>query len=289
MAVMELRFFTNDASFPFFIQYGGHDDDVILHSHLDFYELVVVMDGSAKHIVDDESYDIQKGDVFVVGSDIRHGYSQPQNFKICNIMFKPDVFLGWDYDIKQSSGFHSLFILSPHLTPSQSFQNRMKLTSDSFIRLAGLIDLAIHEYESDKPGKKTISLAYFMQIVVELSREYTASKNPKKHKEIDGIANAAAYIESNYMNDITTEELLEISHYSQRHFIRLFSSLYNTTPQKYILSIRIRHACALLRDSDIHITEIALQCGFNDPNYFSRVFKKHTNVSPQQFRTSLLS
>ena len=60
---MWLNYFTKDDSFPFFIQYGGHEDTMFIHGHEDFSELVVVMDGTAEHIVENERFRIKKGDV----------------------------------------------------------------------------------------------------------------------------------------------------------------------------------------------------------------------------------
>lgn len=281
---MWLRYFTDDDSFPFFIQYGGHEDNMEMHGHADFSELVIVMDGSAEHVVEDERFAIRKGDVFVMGSDIRHGYVNAANFRICNIMFRPEALLNGDHDIKQHPGFHALFLLEAHLNDAQGFSSRLKLTPADFSELEKLLDMTVEEYSALRPGKKSMLLSLFMQIVVQLSRLYDA---PAKHREISGMAEAAAFMENHYMEDISIEQVLEISHYSQRHFIRLFSAAYNTTPQKYLMNIKIRRACALLKDTTLPITEIAMRCGFSDSNYFSRAFKKINGVTPSQYRSTI--
>lgn len=282
---MWLHYFTNDDSFPFFIQYGAHEDTMFMHGHADFSELVVVMDGSADHIVENERFPVKKGDVFVMGRGINHGYDSAKNFRICNIMFRPEALLDSDYDIKQYPGFHALFLLEAQVNNAQSFSSRLKLSHMHFSELEHLLDTTIEEYSANRHGKKTMLLSYFMQIVTRLSRLYDT---PSKQREISGIAEAAAFMESHYMEDITIEQVLEVSHYSQRHFIRLFSTAYNTTPQKYLVSIRLRHACALLKDSTLSITEIALKCGFSDSNYFSRAFKKTNGMTPTQYRSGAI-
>ncbi len=280
---MWLNYFTNDESFPFFIQYGGHDDSMFIHGHADFSELVIVMDGTAEHIVENERFVVKKGDVFVMGRDIRHGYNNAEDFRICNIMFRPEALLNGDHDIKQYAGFHALFLLEAQINDAQGFSSRLKLSHSDFTELERLTDMAMEEYCADLPGKKTRLMSLFMQIVVMLSRLYDA---PAKLREIGGMAEAAAFMENHYMEDITIEQVLEISHYSQRHFIRLFSAAYNTTPQKYLMNIRIRRACALLRETALPITEIALRCGFSDSNYFSRAFRKMNGITPSQYRNT---
>jgi len=279
---MWLKYFTQDDSFPFYIEYGGHDDKMFIHGHEDFCELVIVLDGSADHIVQQERFPVCKGDVFVMGKDVFHGYDNVNSFRICNIMFRPEALLDGDYDIKQHAGFHALFLLEAQLNTAQSFKSRLHLTHADFSELKLLLDAAVAEYAEQRPGKKTILHAYFMQIITKLSRLYDA---PVKHREISGMAEAAAYMEKHYMDDITIEQVLDISHYSQRHFIRLFSAAYNTTPQKYLMNIRIRKACSLLKESTMPITEIAMRCGFGDSNYFSRAFRKTKGITPSQYRS----
>ena len=58
--IYELSEFTNDSSFPFFIQYGRHDNELFIHSHKDFSELTIVLSGEACHIVEDEKMPVKK-------------------------------------------------------------------------------------------------------------------------------------------------------------------------------------------------------------------------------------
>lgn len=280
MYSMKLDFFTNDESFPLFIQFGGHDVEMFQHGHEDFYELVTVLSGSAEHIVDGERSLISKGDVFVIGKSIVHGFENPKDFRICNIMYRPDMLFSGEQDIRQLPGFHALFLLEPYFSSTQHFQSRLKLTPADFAQIQPLLDLAEAEYNSDNPGRRTLVLSVVRQLAVILSRLYDC---PAKPREIAGIADAAAFMEAHYNENISISDAAARSHYSQRHFIRLFTSAYGVTPQKYLLNVRVRHACAMLRDSSLSVTETALRCGFSDSNYFSRIFKKHTGYSPSEF------
>ena len=73
---MHLHYFTTQKDFPFFIQYGHHDENMFLHSHADFSELVFVLGGYATHIVNEEEYSIKKGDVFVINENTSHGFNR---------------------------------------------------------------------------------------------------------------------------------------------------------------------------------------------------------------------
>lgn len=282
---MKLNLFTKDESFPLFIQYGKHDDNLFIHTHKDFSELVIVLSGSAMHIVDNENFYIKKGDVFVISNDTAHGYEEAENFHICNIMYRSENLLSADYDIKKNAGFHALFVLEPYFTKEHNFKSRLTLKPIDFDKIHILTDVMLAEYQTKAEGWQTLLKSSFMTLVVMLSRLYSFGNNSEE-VDIINIAKSISYIECHYTEDISIDVLAEISHYSPRHFTRIFSETYNTTPLNYILTLRINHACSLLKESRLPISNIALQCGFSDSNYFSRIFKKKTGLTPKQFRTS---
>ena len=100
------------------------------------------------------------------------------------------------------------------------------------------------------------------------------------------IALPLAYIETNFTQEITLEELSRMANLSPRYFLRIFQDTYHTTPKAYITQLRIARARTLLTHSGKSITEIAFDCGYSDSNYFSRVFKKNCNTTPRRFRIS---
>lgn len=285
MFEMKLSYFTNDESFPLFIQHGYHDEGIFTHKHKDFSELVIVMKGSAKHIVDDEKFYIKKGDIFVISNDTAHGYEETEDFRIINIMFRPETLFLGDYDIKKSAGFHALFVLEPYCTKEHTFKSRLMLNPKDFEKINILIDFMFSEYETKADGWQTILEANFLTLVTMLSRLYSFDNSPEK-SDIINIAKSISYMENHYTEDISIDVLAEISHYSSRHFTRIFSETYNTTPLNYILSLRINKACSLLKENQLTISDIAFQCGFSDNNYFSRIFKKRIGLTPKQFRAS---
>lgn len=283
MFEMKLSFFTNDDNVPFYIQYGYHDDNLFIHKHKDFSELVIVLNGSANHIVNDEKYLIKKGDVFVISNDTAHGFEDTEDFRICNIMYRSENLLSADYDIKKNAGFHALFVLEPYIAKEHSFKSKLILTPVDFEKVHLLIDSMITEYKTRADGWETLLEASFITLVVMLSRLYSFGSITEK-MDIINIAKSVSYIENKYTENISIDALAEICHYSPRHFTRVFRDTYHTTPLNYILSLRINHACSLLKESRLPITTIAVQCGFNDINYFSRIFKKRMGLTPKEFR-----
>lgn len=282
-AEVYLNWFTDDDEFPFFIQFGGHERDLYIHSHRDFNELVIVTEGSAVHIVNSEEYPIQKGDVFVVGNDTVHGYRNAENFHICNIMYRHDRMFSGSPDISSCAGYHALFVLEPRITKEQSFRSRLRLKRENYAAVKIILDDMLREYEGSSECRKTMLTAQFARLSAMLSRLYSFDGGGEAHDMVN-IAKAVSYIENHFEERISVEELAKISHYSVRHFVRVFKKAYNYPPAEYIINLRISRACAVLRDTGMTISEAAAKCGFDSVNYFSRIFKKRTGLSPTEYK-----
>ena len=278
-----LNWFTQDETFPFFIQYGTHDEDLCLHTHADFSELVIVLSGTATHVVDGEEYPIRKGDVFVISNNTAHGYKHPKNFHICNIMFHLSYFLDYQSDIKTTAGFHALFVIEPTLTKTQGFKRQLTLNLAQYEEIHTLIVSLKNEYETKLPGYQTMIISLLSQLFTSLSRFYDVSQKSDS-KEVVSIANTIAYMENHYNEDLSIEELAQYSGLSSRHFRRIFQRIYSISPTKYMTILRIQAAMKALQNPHLSITEIALLCGFSDSNYFSRKFKAETGKSPLECR-----
>ena len=286
MIDMPLSVFTKDESYPFFIHYGKHNEDVEMHTHTDFSELVFVLNGTATHVVEDEEFFIKKGDVFVISANTPHGYFNLNNFGICNIMFNSNYIMNIDNDIQHSAGFHALFVIEPLMTKSRSFQSRLKLRLPDFEAFQELIDKIINEYTNKHDGWKSAVRGYFTVMLVMLSRLYDFSESVDSMSAFT-IAKAVAYMEANFTQNISIEALASIANLSARHFMRIFNEIYSTTPWRYMLSLRMQYACHLLRTTDMTVSEIAHQSGYDDSNYFSRQFKKTYSVSPKEFKKAI--
>lgn len=283
MNEMKLNYFTEDPAFPFYIQYGKHDDYLEEHIHLDFDELVIVLRGHADHIVSSETYPVQKGDVFVISSDTAHGYRNAQDFRICNIMFRRDHIFHSAEDLCSMEGYHALFVIEPSLSKNHTFTSRLTLRDQTFSAVNQTIHQMISEYNQKKQGYQTFLKSSFLSLSLTFARIYQESSIHDTN-DLAPLITPVAYLEQHYQEPITVEQLAKRSGLSVRHFNRLFRDTYHTSPCHYLLQYRIQKAENLLHYTNMPIAEIAYQCGFNDSNYFSRQFHKIHNISPRQYR-----
>ena len=83
---------------------------------------------------------------------------------------------------------------------------------------------------------------------------------------------------------IGISEVARLYNITPAHFIRSFKAEYGVTPNEYRQNYRISKATNLLRMTDLSVQDVAYQCGFSDPLYFSRIFAKRVGVSPSKYR-----
>ena len=94
------------------------------------------------------------------------------------------------------------------------------------------------------------------------------------------------YIYDHYMEHISAEDIADALCYSSSHLRHVFQKKSDKTMSDTLTAVRLSAAEQALLQSNLSVTQIALDCGFCDGNYFSTVFKKHKGTSPKDFRTN---
>ena len=93
------------------------------------------------------------------------------------------------------------------------------------------------------------------------------------------------YIESHYMQAISLENLAKTTGFTPKYFCKFFRFMTGISPIDYVNKYRVERACELLLNSDLHVSDVSLHCGFNDISYFIRTFKKHHHsMTPRQWQ-----
>ena len=103
-------------------------------------------------------------------------------------------------------------------------------------------------------------------------------------QNIGKLSWAKKYIEDNYREDLSVNDMADKAGYTVPHFINTFKKFYGITPKAYASKIKILKAKELLTVSEMFSRQIAHELGFADDLYFIRFFKKYTGMTPKQFR-----
>lgn len=142
----------------------------------------------------------------------------------------------------------------------------------------------IQELQRCQPDYEELLAMLLRQIFIMINRQLKkerASKNDYLDTEMEM---ALEYFNENYNKEISVEDYAAGRGMSVSWFIRSFKQYANTTPMQYIVSLRITNAQMLLETTSYNVTEIGNFVGYDNPLYFSRIFKKQKGVSPSEYR-----
>lgn len=101
--------------------------------------------------------------------------------------------------------------------------------------------------------------------------------------------NVINYINQNFTNRITIDEIANYMHLNSAYLMRCFKKETNKTIQQMITEKRIQESCRLLATSNMTNTEISLMVGFGTPSYFTSTFKQYINLTPKDYRNHVKS
>ncbi len=106
-------------------------------------------------------------------------------------------------------------------------------------------------------------------------------------KKMDQLKPVLEYIDSNYSGTVTLTDLSRIAGMTPKYFCRYFRAAIHRTPMDYLNYYRIERACYILSTTELPVTDVAYQCGFNDSSYFVKTFRKYMGVTPKQYALRL--
>ncbi len=139
-------------------------------------------------------------------------------------------------------------------------------SSSSYIR-----DMKIYE-------KLTSLLTLLME------ESWNPKRNLRSTSRKRNLQNVKEYLDQNYPQKITLEQLADTFFINKFYLTRCFKEQFGMSVNHYLLQVRITHAKQLLRFTDLAIEKVGHECGMSDANYFSRMFKKVEGISPGEFR-----
>lgn len=182
------------------------------------------------------------------------------------------------YDWVHFTGYHAARLLQGlGLETNQCYkidenQARKGRISDSFGRL-------FDEFVTRRPGFDEICAAQLTEILVELTRGADCiAVGPMRRLA------SLAFLHGHYTESTPIAELAEMEHLSESRYREVFRAQTGYSPGDYRTALRLQRACDLLTLTDLAIGEIAVECGYADVLYFSRVFKQKKRVTPGEYR-----
>ncbi len=133
------------------------------------------------------------------------------------------------------------------------------------------------------PETRLMLLKFICFICKELSAKSTGI-TPKPSKSLDAVLDAIEYINNHYSEKLNLDDIAARTGFSKYHFSRIFKENTGLTVVDHLNAIRCERAGRLLCETDLAISQICYDCGFDSPSYFAKAFSKFHGLLPSQYR-----
>lgn len=232
------------------------------------YQIIYIAEGTGLLEYAKKSYGVTKGSVLFIKPNEHHRY-------------KPNEKEGWtEYYV----GFSGRF--ADQIT--SNFKQQPLIECGSNYELIELFNKMIAHGDQQKPSFQKICSGIILQLVGLIESQTTSILFEKK-KILELIENTREAMNNNLSDWIDFKELAINHGMSYSHFRRSFKEFTGVPPHTYFIDLKIVESKKQILNSSKSISEIAYGLGFNSVQYFSRLFKKKTGISPQQFRNPTYS
>lgn len=191
----------------------------------------------------------------------------------------PDTRTGWREYWVVFNGTHAAQLLAPLGQPQRTSILRLGIDGTLCRLFSEMIDAA----KENPPFINVLSSGILLQLLaVVLGRVRLQKEGGRQEQSI--VQQARQHMEIHFAEQIDMPALAKSFHISYRHFRRIFRASTGMAPHQHLLNLRIIQARRLLEEKNIKISTLAGLVGFDDPYYFSRIFKQKTGIAPAQWR-----
>lgn len=263
---------------------GDHKSDFAMHRH-DFSEMFLVTGGKGTHKVASYQYPLQVGDVFIINGDTEHGFENVEELTLINLMFDDQNPFFELPTMRKLPGYQALFKIEPWARQTTEYRAKLTLNPKQTEQVMNLLCQIKEEYEYAQPGFEIMISGAMQQLIVMLSRSYQQQQEEFPTTTL-ALGRALVFLEQNFSDpELTSEQIARHAFISKRQLERLFRQFFNTSPNKYLRDLQLKHAKILLStEQKSSIQEIAEMSGFSDGGYFSKCFKEKFGMTPKQVK-----
>lgn len=238
------------------------------HFH-DEHELYYLVKGSTKYFIENEIFLLNAGDMIFVPKGAFHQTDYKENYNTERILFAFDNEFA-DEDIKS---------YIDELTENKYIHFNI----EHLYKIQDIIQKIENESKKQEKGFSDMQKLYLKQMLILISRYRIKQNNIKFSGPYLLIQSVAKYISENCSSDLSLSKIAKKYSISPNYLSKQFKKITGVGLSEYINISRITAAEKLLVSTNLPITRIATECGFNDSNYFAAVFKKIKGITPKKY------
>ena len=271
-------FFTH--GFPFAITHAVHTAEELQKVQRftrEFWKITCIIKGNGRVFIEDLPFPLREGSILLVHPAAKTNFDiLSSELEIDNILFDLS-FLGNELDsLRYSFRFFDIF--------SDSFNQKSCFSfylQNSNTKIVSLIRDMKREYKFKQTNYAILLKAKLLELLILLQR---GSEKMAFNTSQEQIADYLTfYLEKNYKTDISINLLADKVNLTPNHLCSLYKKIMGKSIITALNEIRLKHAAKMLTENDSNVSEIALECGFNDLSYFYRSFKKTYGETPGKF------
>ncbi len=252
-----------------------------VHWH-DEFEIIYVKSGFLTVSISGENYIGKPGDAFVVSPGNLHFMgSQTGNVDYFTFLFPLKYISFRTDDILDDKLLEPLN--SGHLMISPEIEDTVKEQCEQLVEIYG----AKKEESQSKITAQIKTKIILLQFILKLWKKGFIVENDTSGKNTVE-KEMVSYIQQNFTGKILLKEFGKQFHLSEKYISRYFKEHFHITISQYVTYLRLEHAKQLLQDTDIPVTEVAMQSGYQNVSYFIRSFKKTYGMSPLKYRNKYI-
>ena len=251
------------------------------HTH-DYFEINYVCEGSCMNLVEDRTITMNKGDVVILHPGSFHILYSDANSKVINFMVDKEWICG---ELQKVCPCNGLFYKFFSYSDSDEFYKYVVCPFDAENKkVSSAVSNLAEALAQGTPWRYLAQEARLLELLCALSDECTDPYlSQGQGMNSDKIVDLLVYMSENYAN-ITLEDLSEKFFYSKTHICRLFLKNTGKSFNQSLIDIRVSRASVLLKNTDLTVDDIARAVGYDSVEYFRRLYKKKTGITPGEYR-----
>ncbi len=252
------------------------------HTH-EYFQVYYIAKGSIMHFIGNNSSKLRQSDMFIIPPGVVHYIVPEPNAVFYSFSFMPG-FLG---EVNPNNKLVSLFLRN--LLTDKDILPKVSIDSKDMFYIESIMERMLNEFNLKAFGFGEIIHSYAVLLVSVLARNYFEKNTLPEYFENSKqfVMHCIEYIENNFTERITLDEICKRSAMSKNNFCALFYKLTGHSFNSYLNICRIKKATEYIKDG-YKITAIYGLCGYNDFSTFYRNFKKIMGVSPKEFKNNRL-